>query len=370
MRDQRPNVGEGFGFILAAVIGHATDFIVGGRAAERFVVNRFANGGFDQVASRQENRAGAFHDDALVAHDGQVGAACHATAHHSGNLRNARRGEARVVAEHPSKVLFVRKDLVLHGQVHAGAVDEVDDGESVFEGDLLGAEVFLACDGEPRTGFHRGVIGHHKARLVVDAAHFDHHSACGAAAFILVHAMTCQGADFEPFASWVKQPVQAFARRPFSLGVFLFDPFGASALAHLVQNAFQVGEAHAHAVFVEILRQLFVLRHDSKVRRGPTFEVMCRAPLRGLGWLCLVGILLLGCQPATEEGDAVKAGWIQPKHAKGFAWAVSDQGQTTLVLRQPRTGKVLATVSAANSRDGVEVRRTYLTWSSTATGAS
>ncbi|MEC7951183.1 MAG: hypothetical protein VX190_07475, partial [Bacteroidota bacterium] len=82
---------------------------------------------------------------------------------------------------------------------------------------------------------------------------------------------------------------------------------------------------------------------------------MFRAPLRGLGWLCLVGIFLLGCQPAGEKGDAVKTGWIQPKHAKGFAWAESDQGQTTLVVRQPRTGKALATVSVANSRVGVDV---------------
>ena len=82
---------------------------------------------------------------------------------------------------------------------------------------------------------------------------------------------------------------------------------------------------------------------------------MFRAPLRGLVGLCLVGILLLGCQSATEQGDAVKTGWIHPRHAKGFAWAVSDQGQTTLVLRQPRTGKALATVSAVNNRDGVEV---------------
>ena len=167
--------------------------------------------------------------------------------------------------------------------------------------------------------------------------------------------MTRQGADFEPFASRVEQPVQTFACRPFSLGVLLFDALGSSALAHLAQNALQVRKAHAHAVVVEILRQLFVLRHDPKVRRGPTFEVMFRAPLRGLGWLCLVGIFLLGCQPAGEKGDAVKTGWIQPKHAKGFAWAESDQGQTTLVVRQPRTGKALATVSVANSRVGVDV---------------
>ena len=128
MRDQRPNVREGLGFVFAAVIGNATDFIVGGRASERLVVNGFTNGGLDQVASCQENRARALHDDAFVAHDWEVGAAGDATAHHSRNLRNACRGEARVVAKHPSKVLLVRKNLVLHGQVHACTVHEVDDG--------------------------------------------------------------------------------------------------------------------------------------------------------------------------------------------------------------------------------------------------
>ena len=82
---------------------------------------------------------------------------------------------------------------------------------------------------------------------------------------------------------------------------------------------------------------------------------MTRAPLRGLGWLCLAGILLFGCQRGEEKGRTWQADLIHPKHAKGFAWALSDEGTTALVVFQPRTGKALATVSASNPRVGIEV---------------
>ena len=86
--DQGSNVLQGFFFILAAVIGDAADFIVRGRASQRFVVNGLANGCFDQIAAGQENGARSFHNDALVAHDGEVGATRHATAHHGSDLRD------------------------------------------------------------------------------------------------------------------------------------------------------------------------------------------------------------------------------------------------------------------------------------------
>ena len=57
MGDQGPNVFQRFFLVLAAVVGHATDFIVSGRTAQRFVVDGFANGRFHQIAARQENRA-------------------------------------------------------------------------------------------------------------------------------------------------------------------------------------------------------------------------------------------------------------------------------------------------------------------------
>src|SRR5690606_489826 len=107
--------------------------------------------------------AGLLHDQGLVAHDRQVGAAGHAAAHHGGDLRDAHAAHHGVVAEDAAEVLFVGEDLVLHGQVHAGAVHQVDDGQTVLDGDLLGAQVLLAGHGEPGAGLHGGVVGHHDA---------------------------------------------------------------------------------------------------------------------------------------------------------------------------------------------------------------
>ena len=188
----------------------------------------------------------------------------------------------------------------------------------------------------------------------MNAPQLDDHATRRASAFFLIHALTGERTDFNPFRSRVKQPVQSLTRSPFALGVLPFDTFGASSLSHLVQDAFEVRESHAHAVFVEILRQLFVFRHDSKVRRGPTFGVMFGAPLRGLGWLCLASVLLNSCQPAVIDGHA-ETGFIHPSHAHGFAWATSERGQTTLVILQPRTGKAIVTVSNDENRSGVNV---------------
>ena len=82
---------------------------------------------------------------------------------------------------------------------------------------------------------------------------------------------------------------------------------------------------------------------------------MFGGPLHGLGWLCLAGVLLLSCQPAAKDKLEDQTGFFYPSHAHGFAWAMSDQGQTTLVIHQPRTGKTIATVSCDNNRSGVLV---------------
>ena len=83
-------------------------------ATERFIVNRLANGGFDQIAACQEDGARSFHNDALIAHDGEVGSTSHATAHHGSDLWNPCRGEARIVSEHAAEVFLVWENLVLH----------------------------------------------------------------------------------------------------------------------------------------------------------------------------------------------------------------------------------------------------------------
>src|SRR5690606_12905822 len=118
-------------------------------------------------------------DEGLIAHDGQVGATGHAAAHDGTDLCDAHGAHHGVVAKDPAEVLLVGEDLVLHGEEHAGAVHEVDDGQAVLHGDLLRAEVLLARHGEPRAGLHGGVVGHHDALALADIADHDHHPGAG-----------------------------------------------------------------------------------------------------------------------------------------------------------------------------------------------
>ena len=153
MRNKISDVLERFIFILAAIVCHATDFIVSGRASKCFIVNGFSNGGFDQITSCQKDGARSFHDNAFVAHDWQVGASSDATSHHGSNLRNPCGGQFGIVPEHASKVFLVRKDLILHWEIYACTVDKVDDGQPVFEGNFLSAKVFLPVIGNHAPAF-------------------------------------------------------------------------------------------------------------------------------------------------------------------------------------------------------------------------
>lgn len=82
---------------------------------------------------------------------------------------------------------------------------------------------------------------------------------------------------------------------------------------------------------------------------------MFGAPLRGLGWSFLVVVFCHACQSGPVELDAEQKGMVRPRHAKGYAWVMSDEGQTMLVVFQPRTGKAIATVSSAEIRQGFDV---------------
>ena len=96
-------------------------------------------------------------------------------------------------------MLFVWENLVLHWQVHPRTVDEVDDGESILEGNLLGSKVFLASDGKPSTGFDGGVVGHDQTWLTVNASKFNDDPPRRTAALVLVHPMSRECANLQPF---------------------------------------------------------------------------------------------------------------------------------------------------------------------------
>ena len=118
----------------------------------------------------QEDRAGAADDDGLVAHRRDVGAAGGARAHDQRDLRDPCGRHARLVVEDPPEVVAIREDLRLERQERAAGVDEIDAGQPVLEGDLLGAEVLLDRHRVVGAALDGRVVGDDHAGRALDPA--------------------------------------------------------------------------------------------------------------------------------------------------------------------------------------------------------
>ena len=165
-------------------------------------------------------------------------------------------------------MFFVGEDFVLHGQEDACAVHEVDDGQAVFHGDFLGAQVFLSGDGEPGPGFDGGVVGHDDALPSADVAYAGDDASGGASAVFFVHLMACEGAEFEEGCVFVYEGVNAFAGRHFAFGVEFFDSFGATALPYFFELAFEACDAELEGIEVGVLVEFFFACHEGVFVRG------------------------------------------------------------------------------------------------------
>ena len=115
----------------------------------------------------------------------------------------------------------VGEHLVLIGQVRAAAVDQIDAGQMVFLGDLLGAQVFFDAHREIGAPLYRRVIANDHA---VDAMHLpharDHARTRGSAA---IKPVCGQPTDLKERRSGIEQ-----IRHPFS-GQHLATAFMAGA---------------------------------------------------------------------------------------------------------------------------------------------
>ena len=95
----------------------------------------------------------------LVAHRRDVGAARRAGAHHRGQLRDPLRRHRRLVEEDAAEALAVGEDLVLHRQVGAARVDQVDPGQPGRQRHLLRPQVPLHRHRVVGAALDRGVVG-------------------------------------------------------------------------------------------------------------------------------------------------------------------------------------------------------------------
>ena len=150
------------------VVGDAREARVHVGAAELLGADLLAGRGLHERRPADEDRARALDDDRLVAHRRHVGAAGRAGAHHRRDLRNACRGEPRLVVEDPTEVVAVGEDLGLKREERSAGVDEVDARQAVLLGDLLSAQVLLDRQREVRAALDGRVVGDEHALTSLD----------------------------------------------------------------------------------------------------------------------------------------------------------------------------------------------------------
>ena len=105
-----------------------------GRPAQRLVIRLLACGHFDQRGTAQKHLGLVAYQHGVIAQAHVVGSASGGGAEDEGDLRDASGREPRLVGEGTAAR---HKHLRLIEQIRPGRFDAHDDGQAVFEGDLL-----------------------------------------------------------------------------------------------------------------------------------------------------------------------------------------------------------------------------------------
>ena len=185
------------------------------------------------------------HDDCLVRHRRHVGAPRRARAHHHRDLRNARRGQVRLVEEDTAEMLAVRKDLVLAWQIGTSRIHQVDAGKPVGGRNLLGAQVLLHRDRIVAAALHRGVVAHHHAFPPGHAT--DAGDDAGARHLVAVHAPGRELRQFKKGRAGIQQRLDPVARQQLSAALVALAGVLPAAGSHARDLRSQVGDQLCHS---------------------------------------------------------------------------------------------------------------------------
>jgi hypothetical protein len=195
--------------VLGEVIGHSRNLGVDAGAPELLGSHVLARRRFHQGRPAEKDGSRPVHDHRLIAHRGNIGAAGGAHPHDRGKLGDPRGAQDRLVSEDAAEVIAIGKNLRLERQERSPAVDEIDAGKLVLQGDLLRSKVLLHGDGVVRPAFHGGVVRDDHARAPAHQAHAADDPPRGHG--ILVELVSGECADLEKRGAFVAELGDAIA---------------------------------------------------------------------------------------------------------------------------------------------------------------
>ena len=111
--------------------------------AKGFSVHILSGRFFNQRRSRQKNCALPGDNNRLVGHGRHIGPASGTRAHHNRYLRNARCAHPGLIIKNTAKMIPVWKHLVLIRQVGPARIHQIQTGQVILLGYLLGAQMFF-----------------------------------------------------------------------------------------------------------------------------------------------------------------------------------------------------------------------------------
>ena len=217
-------------------------------SAQLLVRDLLARGRLDERRAADEDRPLAADDDRLVAHRRDIGPARGARAHDDRDLGDAERGQPGLVVEDPAEVLLVRERPGLVREEDPARIDEVDAGQPVLQGHLLGADVLLDGHREVGPALDRGVVGHDEHLAAVDDADAGDHAR--RRGLVVVHAVGGQRAELQEGRVAVEEPVQPLADEELSPRLVQLAVFRRAALLDLGQPLLVFGHDPGHVLDV------------------------------------------------------------------------------------------------------------------------
>ncbi len=135
---------------------------------------------------------------------GKIRAAGDAHAHHGGDLRHFEfSAHQRVVIENARGAVLAGENAALIGEVDAGGIDQIHDGQAVAHGDLLRAQNFRDGFGPPGSGFHGGVVGDDYGGAAFDQADAGDDASGGGLAVVFI--VGDEESDFEKHRARIDQ---------------------------------------------------------------------------------------------------------------------------------------------------------------------